>query len=124
MKLLSLAVGEPPEQISELSVSAFPGDVGGKLANVNRWRRQVGLGPISPDALDGFIAEKQISGMPAWEVDFAGPPGGGPGGGTARVVVRAVEHDGKTWFFKLAGSDAAISGQLEAYEAFLGSVAF
>src|SRR5690349_3907522 len=29
----------------EVSVTAFPGDVGGLLANVNRWRGQVGLAP-------------------------------------------------------------------------------
>ncbi|HZZ20009.1 MAG TPA: hypothetical protein VFE25_11590, partial [Opitutaceae bacterium] len=27
---------------AELSVTAFPGDVGGDLANVNRWRGQIG----------------------------------------------------------------------------------
>jgi len=124
MKLLSLAVGEPPEQISEMSVSAFPGDVGGKLANVNRWRRQVGLGPISPEALDGFISPKEISGMAAWEVDFTGPEGSAPNGASGRVVVRAVEHNGKTWFFKLAGSESALADEMEAFGQFLDSVAF
>jgi hypothetical protein len=31
----------------EIVVSHFPGDVGGLLANVNRWRAQVGLGPVA-----------------------------------------------------------------------------
>ncbi len=31
----------------EIVVSQFPGDVGGVLANVNRWRQQVGLPPIT-----------------------------------------------------------------------------
>ena len=35
----------------ELAVTHFPGDVGGDLANVNRWRQQIGLEPIDEAAL-------------------------------------------------------------------------
>ncbi|HKJ89682.1 MAG TPA: hypothetical protein VJ960_01015, partial [Oceanipulchritudo sp.] len=86
MKLLSLAIGSPPELISELSVSAFPGDVGGQLANINRWRRQVGLGPLSEEAAADFIRDITVSGIEGWQVDFSGPAGTGENGGAARVV--------------------------------------
>src|SRR5580692_7387637 len=36
---------------ADMSITAFPGDVGGDLANVNRWRGQVGLAPIDDAAL-------------------------------------------------------------------------
>jgi hypothetical protein len=39
------------EANEEIIVSQFPGEVGGVLANVNRWRAQVGLGPITEDQL-------------------------------------------------------------------------
>ena len=39
---------------SEISVSKFPGDAGGVESNVNRWRRQVELGPLK---LDQIISE-------------------------------------------------------------------
>ncbi len=39
---------------SEISVSKFPGDAGGIESNVNRWRRQVELGPVK---LDQIISE-------------------------------------------------------------------
>ena len=32
---------------ADLAISAFPGDVGGELANLNRWRGQVQLPPVS-----------------------------------------------------------------------------
>lgn len=124
MKLLSVAVGSPPELISEMAVSAFPGDVGGQLANINRWRRQVGLGPISPEAMDGFITELEVSGMPAWQVDFTGPMGSGVNGGAARAVTTALFHNGQTWFFKLSGNNSALDTELDNYAAFLKSVQF
>lgn len=39
------------EDPMEVAVTRFPGDVGGLLANVNRWRAQIGLPPIGPDEL-------------------------------------------------------------------------
>jgi hypothetical protein len=124
MKLLSLSIGSPPELISELSVSAFPGDVGGQLANINRWRRQVGLGPITPEAMDGFVTNVLVSGLAGWQVDFTGPMGTGQNGGAARIVTTAVFKDGQTWFFKLAGNNTALDEELEKYAEFLKSVQF
>lgn len=124
MKLLSLAIGSPPELISELSVSAFPGDVGGQLANINRWRRQVGLGPLSEEAAADFIRDITVSGIEGWQVDFTGPAGTGENGGAARVVTTAIFHNGQTWFFKLMGNDTALEDELEKHDAFLKSVSF
>lgn len=124
MVLLAMEAGKPPQLVANLGVSAFPGDVGGQLANINRWRRQVGLGPLSPDAVDGFVTNLQVSGMDAWQVDFTGPSGTGENGGSARVVVTALPHNGHTWFFKLMGNDSAVAEELDKYAAFLNSVQF
>lgn len=118
MKVLSLMCGEPPEQTVECSVSVFPGDVGGRLANINRWRRQVGLGPLSAEAVDGFVEAVTISEMEGWQVDFTGP------GGTNRVVVAVLFHNGQSWFFKLMGPDAAVAEEKAAFGEFLQSVRF
>ena len=32
---------------ADLAITAFPGDVGGDLANINRWRGQISLPPIA-----------------------------------------------------------------------------
>ena len=47
----------------DISVTTFPGDVGGELMNINRWRQQIGLSPISIDSLDEHIVTKTINGM-------------------------------------------------------------
>lgn len=40
------------KEISDnVSISTFPGDVGGDLANVNRWRRQLSLSAITKDKI-------------------------------------------------------------------------
>ncbi|OHE88955.1 MAG: hypothetical protein A3G75_13040 [Verrucomicrobia bacterium RIFCSPLOWO2_12_FULL_64_8] len=41
-----LVAGEGGAQ-ADMSVISFPGDVGGDLANVNRWRNQIQLPPIT-----------------------------------------------------------------------------
>jgi len=124
MIILAFQAGNPPEQVADVQVSAFPGDVGGQLANLNRWRRQVGLGPVDPEAASGFITAVEVSGIEAWQVDLTGPAGVTPDGSARRMVVSAVPHDGQTWFFKLVGAESAVESQKEQYAAFLQSIQF
>lgn len=124
MVLLAFQIGQPPETMADMAASAFPGDVGGQLANINRWRRQVGLGPVDPEAAKDFITELEVSGLPAWQVAFTGPLSASKIGEPVRMVVTAVFHDGKTWFFKLVGAESAVTSEAENYDAFLQSVRF
>jgi hypothetical protein len=124
MVMTAFQAGTPPEAVADVAISAFPGDVGGQLANVNRWRRQVGLGPVAEEALQGFITNLQVGGLDAWQVDLTGPEGQGPDGTTARVVVTAVAHGGQTWFVKMTGTDGAVEAQLPRYQAFVQSLHF
>ena len=121
MVLLSFLAGTPPEMTADVSISSFPGDVGGQLANVNRWRRQVGLGPVAEEALQGFIQPVTISGTNGWQVDFTGPEAGDT---PTRMITSVVMRDGVSWFFKLMGPAPAVEGQLASYRAFLESVRF
>ncbi len=124
MILLAFQVGQPPETMADMAASAFPGDVGGQLANINRWRRQVGLGPVDPEAAKDFITELKVSGIPAWQVSFTGPLSASKIGQPVRMVVTAVFYDGKTWFYKLMGAESAVEGEMQNYSAFLESVKF
>ena len=124
MVLLAFQTGSPPELMADMAVSAFPGDVGGQIANVNRWRRQVGLGPLAPDAATALIKPLAIAGIEAWQVDLTGPEGVTANGQAVRMVVSAVFHDGKTWFFKMVGPNSAVEGELVNYAAFIESVNF
>ncbi len=124
MVLMAFQAGNPPEMLADLTISAFPGDVGGKLANINRWRRQVGLGPIAPEAVDGFITELEVSGLPAWQVAFTGPASASKVGEPVTMVVTAVSHEGKMWFFKFMGMETAVKTERANYDSFLSSIKF
>src|SRR5882724_4414392 len=47
MRKGSYRVPGPDGTDADLSITAFPGDVGGRLANVNRWRGQLELPPLN-----------------------------------------------------------------------------
>ncbi len=119
MQLVTITAGQPPELPAEVSVAAFPGEVGGQLANINRWRGQVGLGPIGPELVPEFVSPVTVAGLPGWRVDFTGA-----GEAPARVVVAVVMREGQSWFFKLIGPEPSVAGELERFNAFLESVRF
>ncbi|MBX3317155.1 MAG: hypothetical protein KF902_09875 [Phycisphaeraceae bacterium] len=54
MRLATYEMQSPSGPI-EVAISRFPGDVGGMLANVNRWRGQVGLPPTTEAELAEMI---------------------------------------------------------------------
>lgn len=99
---------------AELSVISLPGDAGGDLANVNRWRGQVGLSPW--DAGSFAKASQKVS-SPAGTftvVDLVGGP--------QRMAAAMTMRNGESWFFKLLGPDGTVGGALPAFKTFLASV--
>jgi hypothetical protein len=104
---------------AELSVTAFPGDVGGELANVNRWRSQIGLTPLKPEELDASVSHQHANGLDVTIVELA--PGGGDPNGKA-ILGAIVPFQGSTWFFKLTGPGTALKAAKEPFNAFLRSV--
>ncbi|MBS0631713.1 MAG: hypothetical protein JSS11_07340 [Verrucomicrobia bacterium] len=104
---------------SELAITAFPGDVGGDLANVNRWRGQLGLAPLGANELPAVLVHRTTrSGLAVTVVDFANPAAATP----SRMLGAIVPFNGATWFFKLTGPDDAVAAQQPAFLAFLDSV--
>jgi hypothetical protein len=102
----------------DLSVTAFPGDVGGELMNVNRWRGQVGLAPIRPDELESSVSRLEANGLKFTVVELA--PAGGQGGRSMLGAI--VPYGGSTWFFKLMGPGPSVAAAKPAFIEFLRSV--
>ena len=115
MRKASYAVSGP-EGSADLSVTAFPGDVGGELANINRWRGQVGYSPLTADTLDQSVDRSEINGLHVAVVDLtdAQKPKG--------TLGAIVPYGGGVWFFKLTGPTALVSRQKAAFLAFLKTV--
>jgi hypothetical protein len=100
---------------AELAVTAFPGDVGGELANVNRWRGQLQLPPLVADGLPAAVSRIPINDLTITLVDLTGGPAENP----QRLLGAIVPHGGSTWFFKLTGPAALVTAEQPAFRAFL-----
>ncbi|MGJ8652373.1 MAG: hypothetical protein ACSHX8_03785 [Opitutaceae bacterium] len=100
---------------AELAVTVFPGDVGGLLANVNRWRGQVGLDPIKDADLETAIEPYTISKHNGVIVRLEG--------GVDSILGGLLPFHGNTWFFKLQGSSSTVLASEDSFKAFLDSVA-
>ncbi len=82
----------------EVTVAVFPGDVGGLLANVNRWRGQVGLDSIEEHELERNAVP--ILGTNSYVIDIEGLEN--------RLICTSVSlGDGSTWFVKTIGNSSA-----------------
>lgn len=100
---------------AELAITAFPGDVGGDLANVNRWRGQLQLGPITAAELPAALARSKVNGLDVAVTEMVATSGNPP----QRVLGAIVPFNGSTWFFKITGPDALVAAQRETFNAFL-----
>ena len=102
---------------SELSITAFPGDVGGELANINRWRGQVGLPRLGEGELEASVSRVTANGLTFTVVELI------PAGEGANGILGAIVPFGEsTWFFKLSGPVPALRASKAGFIAFLQSV--
>jgi len=102
---------------AEVAITAFPGDVGGVLANVNRWRGQVGLDPLDDAGLARATESLDSNGL-HFVVADAGPASKGG----QRILAALLPWQGSTWFFKLSGPDDAVAQAKPAFLSFLRTV--
>jgi hypothetical protein len=109
---------------ADMSVITFPGDAGGDLANVNRWRGQVQLPPITSAELPQALTK--VNG-PAGEflvVDLLSEAAPAEGGRKTRILGAILKQPAQTWFLKLMGAAALVEAQKPAFLDFLQSVQF
>ena len=122
MRVASFGIKGADGKQADVSVIPLGGDAGGDLANVNRWRGQVGQQPIGPEELAKLAERVHVGGDPA---DLYDIPGQNPsGGGAARILATVLHRGGTAWFFKMTGDDAVVEQQKPAFVEFLKSVQF
>ena len=105
----------------EITVSSFPGDVGGTLANVNRWRGQAGLSPISQGELAASLSDLTIDGHHGQIVDILPEDEDTQ---AARIVAAIFMYRGESWFFKMSGPKSIVAGQKPIFDNFIESLKF
>jgi hypothetical protein len=116
--LAAFLVTEGDKQ-GEVTISAFGGPAGGLLANVNRWRGQVGLPEIDEVQLekDKDLKKITVDNTDAHFITIAGQKG-------ESILGALVPRANQTWFFKMKGPADLIDKQKAAFDNFLASVQF
>ncbi|MFG0300469.1 MAG: hypothetical protein ACF8K1_12795 [Phycisphaerales bacterium JB047] len=100
-----MAPTESGEQ--EVAVTRFPGRVGGELANINRWRGQMGLAPIEQVELENQIERFSAEGYDGYQVRIDSDRG------TMLAAGVFDESINQTWFVRATLSEASLADQLE-----------
>jgi hypothetical protein len=100
----------------DISVVTFPGDGGSDADNVNRWRQQIGLQPIDGSAVTSQVAPLKTADTTFSTTDIAGA--------NARTIAAWLRRDGRVWFFKATGPNAAVGKEKPTFVKFIESVRF
>jgi hypothetical protein len=106
---------------ANISVSSFPGDVGGPVANVNRWRGQIGLPVEDEAAAKAELKDFSVGSEKGSLVDLEGSNASGQ---KVRLVGVMLPHGEQTWFFKMLGDANVVADQKDAFVKFVQSVKF
>ena len=108
MRNADFRITRDPE--TECYLSVLPGGAGGVGANVNRWRKQMGLEPLPPASLAALPQESLLE-ETAFLVDlegtYVGMGQGEPKPGY-RMLGLVAEQPGQTVFLKMTGPGATV----------------
>src|SRR6266516_2035219 len=108
-----------PEDVgSKIDISdvTFPGDGGSDADNVNRWRGQMGLAPVDANAVTSQVTPLKSADTTFSTTDIAGDK--------TRTVAAWTRRDGRVWFFKATGPNAAVEKEKPKFVKFIESVRF
>lgn len=115
----SITTGDENADVNVISLES-----GGLLANVNRWRGQLGLEPLKDDTeLAHIVPEMDLpSGGHLTIVDFTGTDS--KTGKPTRLVGAILPQNGQTWFYKLMGDEQIVARQKDAFIQFIQSAKY
>ena len=100
----------------DISVVTFPGDGGSDADNVNRWRGQMGLAPVDANAVTSQVAALKTEDTTFSTTDIVG--------NKTRTIAAWARRDGRVWFFKATGPNAAVEKERPNFVKFIESVRF
>jgi hypothetical protein len=121
MVLKSFSTGNDGHE-AKISITVFPGNAGGPLANLNRWRRQLSLEPVDESALSKLTTSIDVLGGKATLVEMTGTDA--KTGKPARMIAATVPRKEQTWFYKLMGDEATVAHEKEVFLKFVQTVRY
>jgi hypothetical protein len=121
MRLGSFKVDGPNATSADVSVIAFPGEAGGLISNINRWRGQLQLAPLDEDQLGQIIRRIEVDNVPTYLVDFQTAENASK---PSRIVGAVLQTADRTWFVKMTGPPELIENQRQKFLDFVNSFRF
>jgi hypothetical protein len=126
MRKASFGIGDQ-QQSALVTVIDFPAAAGpmmaDPLANVNRWRGEVGLPPTTAEELANVTEPIEIDGQKATFVDAVPDASKQTESKADRGTLAAMLNTGDTvWFFKMTGDRDLIANERDRFKDFLKSV--
>lgn len=122
MRLASFNAPGPDGKNADVSVVALPGMAGGDLANVNRWRDQMKLGPIDESTLQQQAEHIKANGHDYLVVNIPSDAAIGNPPAKQRIIAAILDESDRSWFIKMTGDDAAVAANKDAFADFLRSL--
>ncbi len=123
MRVASFAIKGADGATADVSVIPLPGNSGSVLDNVNRWRGQIHLPPLS-SADDPALGTEMDGKAGKLIVTHMVSEGAVLDGTKAAISAAILKANGITWFFKMTGEAALVTAQREAFEEFVRSATF
>lgn len=123
MRAASFSIAGPDGDTADVSVVPIPGDSGSILDNVNRWRSQLKLAPLT-SADDPALGKRAES--PAGEIFVSHMTSTEPilNGKKAAMGTAILKRPGTTWFFKITGDASLVEANLGKFDVFVRSATF
>jgi hypothetical protein len=97
---------------AEITVTVFPGDVGGIAANVNRWRGQLGLTAANETEINTSAANASVGSDAGKKYSLVS------GDQKRMTIALLVPKNNATWFCKISGDAMVVNAQTEAFLTF------
>jgi hypothetical protein len=114
----SFRVGEEGES-AEITVIALGPNSGSILDNVNRWRGQVRLEPLTAEQLDADTQSLDAQNAPGTYVALHGPDDGGKQESILGVI---LPREDRVWFVKMTGNTVVVQREQAHFESFTQSL--
>jgi hypothetical protein len=120
LRVVSFHVGEG-EKRTDIIITRMPATGSGSyIANINRWRGQVGL-PASNQDDPQPVKPLIFAGVDGMLFDYTGP---GEPGKIKRMLLAWAPRGEEWWFFKMLGPAEMVAQQESAFNEFMKSVQF
>jgi hypothetical protein len=121
MRLASFKVDGANASSADVSVTAFPGEAGGFGPNLNRWRGQLQLPPLTDDELSTAVQRIEVDNVPTYLIDFQTADKNPK---PSRILGAVMQASDRTWFVKMTGPPDLLEIQRQKFLDFVRSFRF